>query len=924
MRRILIIFLATVFSSILSGQEEILLNKTYPDLPLVSFFQNLEQEEDLQFIFQSGSIDSLRSRALPAGTSLTDALASVLQESGLSFYVNQGKVFIFEGEELITEFPQFDAKAESESNLAALRGEQGRGEEQFLITKGLPDKRNFVIGSREHAVRGRNYMVRGHISNSENGEALIGATIYVKETSSGTISDIDGNFELKLSPRNYNIVVNHMAMKETEYGLTVLSDGSMNIELDENLIELEEITVTDDRRSNVKGMFMGYERISVKSMKEVPVVMGEKDVLKIVQLLPGVQNAGEGSAGFNVRGGSSDQNMFYINKISIYNTSHLFGFFTSFSPDIVSDFSLYKNNVPAKYGGRIASIFNISTRQGNKNHFFAQGGISPVTAHISVEGPVVKEKVSVVASARSTYSDWILGRMNDYDLQNSSASFNDFTLGLDAKLNPDNQVNLFLYRSSDSFSLYDKNEYKYSNNGASLSWYHNFSKTFSSEFSLSSSEYKFSTIDMNSASEAYSHEYALRHTEVRADLLSFRLDGHRIEFGGNAILYKLNRGDILPYGLESLRIPVELGEEQGIEHGYYISDEFELFPRLDLLLGLRYGLYSQLGPAEINQYEDEQARDKYSYLETISYKKGSNVKTYSGLEPRAAINYKLAQNSSIKASYSRLQQFIFLLSNTIAIAPNDQWKLADYHISPAVADQVSLGYYQDVRDPNLNLSVEVYKKWVNGLLEYKDGADFISADAIETQVLQGFQDSRGVEFMLRKNDDRLTGWLSYAYSRSTVIVDGEHDEEKINGGNSYPSNFDKPHSMNLVANYRLSKRLSLSSNVVYSTGRPVTLPVASYYAEGRPYLLQSSRNAYRIPNYFRIDFSVNLEGNLKKNKFAHSFWMLNIYNLTGRENAYSVYYEVQDEQVKGYKLSIFARPIVTISWNFKLGNFNSN
>ena len=924
MRRILIIFLATIFTSALSGQEGIILTKAYPDLPLESFLRELEQEEGLRFIYQQGRVDSLRSKAIPQETGLTEALGSVLQGSGLSFYVDQRKVFIFEGEELITEFPQFDAKAVSESSLAALRGEQGRGEEQFLITKGLPEKRNFVIGSREHTARGRKYMVSGHISNSESGEALIGATIYVKETSVGTISDVDGNFELKLHARNYNIVVNHMAMKETEYGVTVLSDGSMNIKLDENLIELEEITVTDDRRSNVKGMFMGYERISVKSMKEVPVVMGERDVLKIVQLLPGVQNAGEGSAGFNVRGGSSDQNMFYINKISIYNTSHLFGFFTSFSPDIVSDFSLYKNNVPAKYGGRIASIFNITTRQGNKNNFFAQGGISPVTAHISVEGPVLKEKVSIVASARSTYSDWILGRMNDYELRNSSASFNDFTLGVDAKVNPNNNLNLFLYRSSDHFSLSDKNEYKYSNNGGSLNWYHSFSKTFSSEFSLSSSEYEFSTIDMNNVSEAYTHQYALRHTEARADLLTFRLDGHRIEFGANAILYNLNRGDILPYGLESARIPVELGKEQGLEHGYYISDEFELFPRLDVLLGLRYGLYSQLGPAEINLYEDGQARNNYSYLETISYEKGSAVKTYSGLEPRAALNYKLAANSSLKASYSRLQQFIFLLSNTVAIAPNDQWKLADYHISPAVADQVSLGYYQDIRDPNLNISVEVYKKWVNGLLEYQDGADFISEDAIETQVLQGFQNSRGVEFMIRKNDDRLTGWLSYAYSRSTVTVDGEHEEEKINGGNTYPSNFDKPHSLNLVANYRLSKRLSLSSNVVYSTGRPVTLPVATYYAEGRPYLLQSSRNAYRIPNYFRIDFSLNLEGNLKKNKFAHSFWMLNIYNLTGRENAYSVYYEVQDDQVKGYKLSIFARPIVTVSWNFKLGNFNSN
>jgi hypothetical protein len=315
-------------------------------------------------------------------------------------------------------------------------------DDQYLLTKTISEKRNLLIGTREQAVNGRKAVISGHINNLNSEEALIGATIYVKETAEGTISDVDGNFQLLLKPGNYSIIVQHMAMKQTEYGLTVLSDGPLEIELDENLIELEEITVTDQRHSNVKGMFMGYERISVEAMKEVPVVLGEKDVLKIVQLLPGVQNAGEGSSGFNVRGGAADQNMFYINNISIYNTSHLFGFFTSFSPDIVSDFSLYKNNVPAKYGGRIASIFNITTRQGNKNHFFAQGGISPITAHLALEGPIVKEKVSYVVSGRSTYSDWILSRLNDYDLQNSNASFNDFTVGIDARINPKNNLNL--------------------------------------------------------------------------------------------------------------------------------------------------------------------------------------------------------------------------------------------------------------------------------------------------------------------------------------------------------------------------------------------------------------------------------------------------------------------------------------------------
>ena len=923
MRRILAVLLAALLQAAVLGQEGILLDRSYPELPFAQFTRELERDEGIKVYYDQSWVDSLRTPVIPQGTSLSEAIISALQGSKLNFYTLSNQVFVFRGEALITEYPQFDNPDEVDRNQDEVRGNQELENDQYLVTKAISEKRNLLIGNREQAVRGRKSVVSGHISSFKTGEALIGATIYVIETGEGTISGIEGNFQLKLNSGNYSIMVQHMSMKEAEYGLTVISDGTLNIELDENLIELEEITVTDKRHSNVKGMFMGYERISVKSMKEVPVVLGEKDVLKIVQLLPGVQNAGEGSAGINVRGGGADQNMFYINNISIYNTSHLFGFFTSFSPDIVSDFSLYKNNVPAKYGGRIASIFNITTRKGNKNHFFAQGGISPITAHMAIEGPIVKEKVSYVLSGRSTYSDWILKRLNSYDLQNSNASFNDFTVGLDAIVNPKNHVNLFLYYSSDRFSLSSKSDYKYSNTAASLRWDHKFSEFLSSDFSISTSDYQFSTLDKNNISEAYSHQYALRHTEARADFVELKLEGHRFEFGINAIWYDLNRGDILPYGPESFRVPVNLGREQGIESGVYVSDEFELFPRFSVLLGLRYSLYSLLAPADINMYEDGQPLDQYSYLETVHQESGI-VKSYSGLEPRAALNYQLGANSSLKASYSRLQQFIFLLSNTIAIAPNDQWKLTDYHISPPVSDQVSLGFYQDIRDPSLNLSVEIYKKWVNGIVEYKDGADFISSEAIETQILQGFQDSRGIEFMVRKNSDRLTGWLSYAYSRSTITIDGEHSEQQVNSGNPYPSNFDKPHSLNLVANYRISRRLSVSSNLVYSTGRPVTMPVATYYAEGRPYLLHSSRNAYRIPNYFRVDLSLNLEGNLKSKKFAHSFWMLNIYNLTGRENAYSVYYEVVDDQVNGYQLSVFGRPIVTISWNFKFGNYNSN
>lgn len=920
MKHLISIILLIFVTTALFGQEEVVLGRSYSDQTLAEFIEGVEEDQNIPFFYRQEWIDSLRSGDLSRGISLEDALDQILSGSDLTFSMESGQVFIYPGTKLLSDLPVFDEYKPKE---VVFVQEEAVRVVDYIKTEKISEEKFITIGRRNEGSNGRVCTVYGSITNRLTGEALIGATIIIKETGAGTITDVNGAFQLRLRPGKHRISVNHMAMKEMQYGLNVLSDGDMPIELENELIELEEVTVTDKRHSNVEGMMMGFDRISTKTMKEIPVVMGEKDVIKVAQMLPGVENAGEGSSGFNVRGGTADQNMFYINKISVYNTSHLFGFFTAFSPDIVSDFSLYKNNIPAKYGGRIASIFEISTRQGNKNKFFVQGGVSPITGHIAVEGPIIKEKVTFVTSIRSTYSDWILKRINDQDIRNSNASFYDGTFGINADLNENNRIEAFVYQSSDQFSLSTRNDYEYSNSGGSLSWKHNFSESLSLDLSAASSNYRFSTVDKNNITEAYSHDYNIRHTEARADFL-FVKPGHRIEFGVNSILYDLNRGNITPYGIESNRIPVALGQDQGVENSVYVSDEFKLMPRLSLLLGLRYSHYALLGAADVQEYVPDFPKNKYNTEELIHFNAGEIVKTYSGLEPRAALNFRLAQNTSVKASYNRLRQYLFLLSNTVAIAPNDQWKLTDYHIAPPVSDQVSVGFYQDFKDQGINISVEAYKKWINDIVEYKDGADFISSEPLETQILQGSQDSHGIEFMLKKNTDRLTGWVSYTYSRSSILINGAFDEERINKGLPYPSNFDRPHSFNLVSNFRISRRVSFSSNIVYSTGRPVTLPIAAYKSEDGQYLLYSDRNAYRLPDYFRIDLSVNLEGNLKFKKVAHSYWMLNVYNATGRHNAYSVFYEVDNGQVLGYQLSIFAQPIVTLSWNFKFGNYNAD
>ncbi|MCF8346000.1 MAG: TonB-dependent receptor [Bacteroidales bacterium] len=920
--RLFAIMLVAVSSLTAYSQDEFLTSRAFEEMRLTTLVEALEAHTAYTFYFDPRHTDSIVAGPFEKGILLDEIIQSALSETNLAYHRQGNAYFLFPGDNLITELPEF------ETHRAVVQVEDRDGNEngdgKYLETISISRDNVITVGEAQNGPIGGKSMVTGHIMNRSTGEAMIGATIYIKELELGTITDVNGRFSLRIFPGQYTMSVNHMAMKEIEYGLMVLSDGSLTIGLENELIELEEITVFDKRRGNVKGMLMGFDRISAAAVKEIPVVMGEKDILKVAQMLPGVQNVGEGSSGFNVRGGSADQNMFYLNNISVYNTSHLFGFFTAFSPDIISDFSLYKNNVPARYGGRIASIFEINTREGNKENFFAQGGISPITGHFSMEGPVFSEKVTFVASGRSTYSDWILNRIADQDIRNSDASFWDGTLGLNAEMNENNSLKLFYYRSADKFSLAGKNDYSYSNTGAPAVWKHRFTPHFTTDISVANSEYKFTNIDKNNITEAYTQDYAINHTEARADFVLLALDNHRVEFGLNSVLYDLNRGDIVPYGGRSRRIPIDLGSERGLETSVYASNEFSLLPRLNVLLGLRYSYYGYLGPADVISYEEGVPKNKYTVVETNSYEPWEFVKPYSGIEPRAALNYSLDANSSFKASYNRLKQYIFLLSNTIALTPTDQWKLTDFHITPPSSDQVSVGYYRDFPDAGLNISVEAYKKWIGNVVEYKDGVDFISGEPIETQILQGEQDSRGLELLVKKNTGSLTGWISYTYSRSEILVDGPFNESKINGGSPYPSNYDRPHSFSLVSNYRISRRLSFSSNMVYMSGRPVTLPIAVYYSEGQQYLYYSARNKYRIPDYFRIDLSVNLEGNLKYKKLAHSFWMLNIYNLTGRNNAYSVFYEAKNGQIEGYQLSIFAQPIVTLSWNFKFGNYNSN
>ena len=910
-----------------NGQDrDVVFKGDFDALSFDLFVSDVESKTGAYFYYLSEWTDSIYITAKGDSLSLCKILDDSFKGKNLYYYIDDDlSVYITFNKPLKT---ALNTKY-SNSNLPDVSSddivktdltESERNYMEGRRTKNLETK---IIGVKGTKTDNKPVVLTGWLKSKENGEPLIGATIYIEEFKKGYASDLNGRFKISLLPGKYHFVFNNIGMEEESYLLDIYSDGSLVVEMTSTLIALDEVMIVSDRFHNVKSTQMGFEHLNIKTIKEIPVVLGERDLIKAAQLLPGVQNMGEGSSGFYVRGSSADQNMFIINNIPIYNTSHMFGFFSAFNPDIVSEFTLYKSNIPAKYGGRLSSVFDIKSPRGNNKKYTLKGGISPVTGHMSFEGPIVKDKGSFIISGRSTYSDWIMSRVKNADLRDSQVAFYDiggnFYYAIDGK----NELKSFLYYSHDQFSLTSYSHYKYSNTGASLSWQHQFKPEFTSENSLVYSGYNFWNVDSLNSGYGSKQEYDLQHIGFISDYQLKLNDNHLLGFGVNNVVYLLNRGSILPSSVYSELSPIYLGKEKGNETAIYVSDEYTINTRLTLSLGLRYSVYSYLGPQTTYTYDQNLPREASYIIDTLYYSNNKAVKYYSGPEIRGGLNYRIGESSSIKLSYNRNRQYLFMLSNTIAISPADKWKLCDNHIIPPISDQYSIGYYKNYLNDKISFSTELYYKDVKNYIEYKDGADLVSSTLIETELLQGDQNAYGFELMLKKNYGKLTGWISYCYSKSEILVTGPNSWDKINEGIKYPSNYDKPHSFNSVVNFRVSRQIGLCATMVYSTGRPITYPNGIYYIDNTQQVVYSSRNSSRIPDYFRTDISITIDGNLKAKKLAHSSWMINVYNLTGRENAYSVFFRSENRKMECYKMSIFSIPVFTISWNFKLGNYAS-
>ncbi|HTE31918.1 MAG TPA: hypothetical protein VK666_16165 [Chryseolinea sp.] len=562
-------------------------------------------------------------------------------------------------------------------------------------------------------------------------------------------------------------------------------------------------------------------------------------------------------------------------------------------------------------------MLDVSSREGNLKKFSGSGGISPITGRITVEGPLIKEKTSFLFGARSTYSDWILSKLDDERLSNSKASFYDFNLNISHKINDKNNLYLSGYTSRDKFRLAGDTSYSYSDKNASLKWKHIFNNRLYAVLTGGFSKYNYSIESTANPVNAFTMSFYIQQINGKVDFNYYLNAKHTITAGLSTVRYKLSPGDFEPNGEASLVTPDLLQHEQGQESAGYIGDNFEVSPKLSLYAGIRYSFYQYLGPKDVYVYPAGVPKEESTIQDTIQYSSGKPIATYHGAEPRFSVRYSLTDKSSLKFSYNRMRQYIQMLSNTTAITPTDIWKLSDRYVRPQVGDQISIGFYKTMRKSTIDVSVEAYYKTMENSVDFKNGALLLLNHHIETDVVNAKGKAYGAEFMIKKSTGKLNGWISYTYSRTFLQAKSSNASETVNQGAWYPSSYDKPHAVNVIGNYKFSRRFNFSINMTYSTGRPITLPLAKYELGGSTRLYYSDRNQFRIPDYFRTDISINVEGNHKIKKLAHSSWTFAIYNLTGRQNAYSVFFRSENGQINGYKLSIFAQPIPTITYNFR-------
>jgi hypothetical protein len=755
------------------------------------------------------------------------------------------------------------------------------------------------------------FTLSGTISDLNTKETLIGVNVFIFETKTGITTNEYGFYSITLPKGEYTISISYVGYQVIEEKVSLNSNIKKNILISESSQLLKEVVIVDNKkRVDIRKPEMSVNKLTIQEIKEMPVIFGEVDIIKSILTLPGVTNAGEGQSGFNVRGGSADQNLVLLDEATIYNSSHLFGLFSVFNPDAIKDLKLYKGGIPARYGGRLSSVLDIYQKEGNKNDFHMNGGIGLISSRILAEGPIVKGKGSFVVAGRASYAHLFLKLVDNPNL----AYFYDLNTKLSYALNEKNDIYLSGYFGRDVFQLNDSFVNTYGNTVLNFRWNHLFSDKLFSNLSLIYSDYYYGLkLDLI----GFNWNSGIKNYNIKYDFKHYLSDKLKLTYGINSNYYDFNPGKIEPTRPDSGINADQLDKKYALENAIYIDAEHQISNKIAVSYGVRVSSFLRLGNQTLNTYANNQPvifNPNFQIYEsaeptgTISYGKNQTIAQFENLEPRLAISYTFNENQSIKASYNRMSQYLHLISNTQSPTPLDVWAPSDNFLKPQLLDQVALGYFQNIKDDEYSLELETFFKKIKNRVDYIDGANLIANEAIERVILNGQARAYGLEVLFRKNTGRFKGWLSYTLSRTEQKVEGRTAiETGINNGDWYKTGFDKLHNLAIVANYKWTEKWRFSANLIFQTGQPVTFPDGQYEYEGITVPNFSSRNENNLPSYHRLDVSATLTPNKNKKRKWQAEWVFGIYNLYNRQNAASITFRQNDETAsnEAIRLSIF-------------------
>ncbi len=774
------------------------------------------------------------------------------------------------------------------------------------------------------------YTLSGTIREAATNEYLIGVTIAVPELRTGVTTNEYGFYSLTLPEGTYTLQISSLGYQDIIESISFEQNNQRNFQLRSEAEELEEVVLTEDvEKINIRKPQMSVNNLSIQTIKSIPVVLGEADVIKSLVLLPGVTNAGEGSSGFNVRGGAADQNLILLDEATIFNSSHLFGFFSVFNPDAIKDVKLFKGAIPSRYGGRVSSVLEIFQKEGNSNKFSMNGGIGAVASRLLAEGPIVKNEAAFLVGGRASYAHLFLPL---FDIQNE-AYFYDLNTKLNYRINDKNSLFLSGYFGRDVFSLSENFVNTYGNSVLNFRWNHLFSNKLFSNLSLIYSDYYYG-LQLDFA--GFEWNSGIQNANLKYDLKHYFSDNLQINYGLNNIYYRFNPGKIQPNNAESGIIEEQLIEKYANETAAYIDVEHKITKNISLQYGLRASHFIRLGQDELFVYENDNPVDYDPFslvyneampIDTINPGRSGNLATFTNLEPRISAAVILNENNSVKASYIRMAQYLHLLSNTSSPTPLDVWTPSGPFVEPQLLDQYALGYFRNIKSGAYSLEIEGFYKDIQNRIDYIDGANLIANNAIEQVILNGEARAYGLELLFRKNSGAVKGWLAYTLSKSEQRTPGRDPfidngrsnlETGINFGEWYNTPYDKTHDLALYGSWDINPKWNVNSNFVFQTGQPTNYPVGQFEFQGIVVPFYGLRNVERLPDYHRLDIAATLKPKKNQGRSWKTEWVFSIYNVYNRKNAASISFRQNQDtgRNEAVRTAIFGI-VPAVTYNFK-------